>query len=308
MNLILGSGVIGCIAKMILGSGWEWIPFKRSRYYSFDIPFGDNFIVCDKAIDDFIRGITINSAIPIFYKRAFSYQGQLMFQELPILIDPYLYKVYGENVPSIASKMVKTTFSVYPITAQMLYHQLEDKFKDNEIAAGVQKFGAMKSIDFDQKVICCEHGNFEFDKLVYTIPLNAFLRLGGKSVDDLKARAVCYYLLETDSVDLEGAQQALVVDTNINFFKVVMYEKSRYIFWTFDALDNPHMYFGKFLNYRLDIIEAKRIDEAIPIGNPPDLSWLPKGIIGVGSNAQWDDFMDVSSCCKRLLRIAREGV
>jgi len=303
-NYILGSGAIGCIAKMILGSSFEWIPFKRSRYYSFDIPYGDNFIVYDKVIDDFMRSMMIN-CVPIFYKRAFSYQGQLMFQELPILIDPYLYKVYGENVPTIASKLIKTTFSVYPATVQMLYHQLEDKFKDNEIAAGVQKFGTMKSVDLDKKVICCEHGNFEFDKLVYTIPLNAFLRLCGKSVDDLKARAVCYYLLETDSVDLEGAQQALVVDSNVEFFKVVILDKNRYIFWTFNALDNPHMYFGKFLNYRLDIIEAKRIDEAIPIGNPPDLSWLPKGVVGVGSNATHDDFMDVSSCILRLLRLSK---
>lgn len=302
MNYILGSGITGCIARRILGSNWTWLPFKRSRYYSFDIPYADTFITHSKDINDFMLELSPGNAVPIFYKRSFSLQGQLMFQELPLLIDPYLSKVFGNEIPSFASKLLKTTFTVYPMTAPVLYHQLENSYLENEINGGIQKFGQVQKIDLDKKTISCSKGIFEWDKIISTIPLNAFMKLCDKETL-LKARPICCYYLVTDTVDLEGSDQALVVDKDIDFYKVQMLKKGHYVFYTFDALENAHQYFGKFLNYRLDIIDAKRIDEAIPMGEPPDLKFLQdRGVVCVGSNAQWDDFSDVSSSIRRLLK------
>ena len=74
---------------------------------------------------------------------------------------------------------------------------------------------------------------------------------------------------------------------------------------TWDKLENPYQYFGKFLGYNLDLIEAARIVDAIPIGPKPDLSELEgKGIYCVGSNAEYDDMMDISSSIFRILRLA----
>jgi hypothetical protein len=44
MNVILGSGIIGLLTKKILGDDWILIPFKKSRYFYFDIPYADNYI------------------------------------------------------------------------------------------------------------------------------------------------------------------------------------------------------------------------------------------------------------------------
>ena len=301
-NILLGSGVIGCLARRILDKSWDWIPFKRSRYYSFDVPYADNFIVYDKAISDFMADLSPGT--PLLYKRSFSFQGALMCQELPILIDPYLNKIYGEDVPQLANKLLKTIFTVFPATVQNVYHRLEDSYRDTDINRGVMKYGDIVSIDTDKKTISCTNGVFEFDNLLSTIPLDALVKLCGKS-PDLKSRAVCYYYLITDVVDLEGAEQALVVDSDIEFFKVQMLKKHHYVFWTFNALERPLQYFGQYLNFRVDIIEAKRIDGAIPIGQKPDLGELEKkGVWCVGSNAQWCDQMDISSSIKRLLRVA----
>lgn len=305
MNLILGSGLIGNLARKILDKSWEWAPFKRSRYFSFEIPFADNFVVFDKTVDDFMR--QFGNQTPIFYKRPISYQGMLMYQDLPISQDPYLRKLYGDGVPPLANTLLKSTFTIYPMSALELHKTLERQH-ETSIKPAVQKFGEIVEIDLNTKVITCLHKQLgqvtklEYDKIVSTIPLNALYRLCKLSDSSLKAKAICYYHIATDAVDLEGAEQALVADLDIKFFNVYQTKKHHFIFCTFDPLENPLQYFGGILNYKIDILEARRIEDALPISTKPDLSFLEsKGITCVGSNAQWDDFMDVSSCLKRLL-------
>ena len=303
MKIVLGSGLIGNLAKSILGSSWQWIPFKRSRYYSFDIPYADNFISYDKQIDEFISKISSTGATPIFYKRPISYQGQLMYQDLPIVIKPYISKIYGDQAPSLASKLIKSTFTTYQLTAQSLYHNLEKANKDS-IREGVEKFGDLSRIDLDSRVIVTKEGEIQYEYLLSTIPLNVLCRLTGVEMG-LPSKPICYYYLISSAVDLEGAEQTLVADLDIEFFKVQMLRKNHYIFWTFEALENPLQYFGSFLDYKIDIVEAKRIDDALPLDDPPDLSRFEEaGIYCVGSNAQWDDFMDVGSCIKRLFNLS----
>ena len=54
-----------------------------------------------------------------------------------------------------------------------------------------------------------------------------------------------------------------------------------------------------------DIIDGTSVTEALPIGQPPDVTDIESlGIQCVGGNAQWDWCMDISSCIIKLLRIA----
>lgn len=301
-SLILGSGIIGNIARVIFTKDFYWVPFKRSRYYSFDIPFADNFLTYDQKVSDFLSPLKIDLT-PIFFKNPISYQGQLMFQEFPLVLDPYLTKVYGEQIPTVATQLLKSTFSVYQITAQQLYHRLEHS-NQAEIQTNIRQDGELIKIDLEKKEVVFKNGRIPFDKIISTIPLDAlhsYCSLPFKN----KARSVCYYYIISEKVDLEGATQALVADNDIKFFKVSMLKPGHYVFWTLEAVENPLQYFGKYLTYRMDIIEAKRIENVIPLGDAPDLKYLEdKGIYCVGSNAQYDDFMDVSSCIKRMVSLS----
>ena len=305
-NLLLGSGIIGNIARAIFNKDFYWVPFKRSRYYSFDVPFADNFLIYDQKVSDFFTPFKID-VTPVFFKCPISYQGQLMFQEFPIVLDPYLSKVYGEQIPSVATKLLKSTFSVYQITAQALYHRLEHSHEE-EIQTNIRQDGELIKIDLSKKEAVFKNGTRPFDKIISTIPLDALHSLCSLPFER-KARSVCYYYIISEKVDLEGATQALVADSDINFFKVCMLRPNNYIFWTLDAVENPLQYFGKFLTYRMDIVEAKRIENVIPLGDPPSLKHLEeKGIYCVGSNAQYDDFMDISSCVIRMMKLSKFNV
>lgn len=307
MNYILGSGLIGGLARRILGDSYKLIPFKRSRYYHFDVPWADNFIRFDQKVDDFIRTIIPANAPVMFYKSPFSYRGQLMYQTNPITLAPYLGKVYGDKIPTVADKLIQTTFSVYPINAKELYEALNRKYI-SEIRENIQ-FGNLTEIDLQQKTMKLinpktgEETTRDYETIISTIPLDVLSKFCGLKAD-LPSRAVCYYVIATESVDLEGAQQCYVCDPEYDFFKVQMLTKHRYVFWTLDVIERPYEFFGQFLNYKIDIQEAYKIEQVIPLGDPPKLDeFVAGGVYCVGSNAQWDDFMDVSSCIKRILSL-----
>lgn len=303
MKFILGSGIIGYLACKILGPEWNLIPFKRSRYFTFETPYSDNYIKYDNNIDNFMQTLCPNSP-KLLRKCPFSYQGMLMYQELPMCIQPYLNKVYDQDVPTLASSLLKTTFTTYNVTAKELHDRLYNEAK-NAINTGKDVFGELELIDLQQHKIKTSKGSFEYDKITSTIPLNALYKFCNVS-GELKSRHVCFYTIQAPSVDLEGADQSYVSDLNMLFFKVQKLSKDVYLFWTFDIIENPFSYFGQILGYQIDIIEARRIDDVIPLGNPPDLSLFEtNGVYCVGSNAQWDDFMDVSSSIRRLLRLSK---
>lgn len=301
MKYILGSGLIGCLARKILGPEWSFIPFKRSRYYSFDYPLADDLIVFDKDIDDFMS-IICNDKTQLFLKRPFSYQGQLIYQNLPMVVEPYIRKVYGDDVPSVAKLLLKTTMPVYLKKASVVYDELQKEFW-NDIQNSAKIAGELLSIDLAQHQLRCANKVFEFDKIVSTIPLDALFKFCGTN-HNLKSRSVCYYLVETDKVNLEGAEQCFVSDIDIDFFKVNKVGNNKYLFYTFEPIEDAFIYFGKFLGYNIDILDARKIDNVIPLGEPPGLDYLVKyGVNCIGSNAQWDDFVDISTSIMRLLRL-----
>lgn len=296
MNYILGSGIIGCLAKQILPGDWTIIPFGRSRYYSYEIPLSDDFIIYDEKIDQFISKYATTK---LMYKRPFSFKGQLIYND-PMIANLYIDKLYGNERNPLAVNLCKTTFMSYDLSIGKLYKTLQNQYTD--LAANNAKFDhATLTIDTNNRVIKTKSGDFPYEKVISTIPLD---KLCGRCNINLKlvSKPVIYYHIITKRVDLEGATQALVADKDFMFFKVQKVANDHYIFMTTEAIDKPLLYFGAFIGYDLDILEVTRIDDVIPIGIPPDLSiFESNGITCVGSNAQHDDFMDVGSCIKKLL-------
>jgi hypothetical protein len=307
MNYIIGSGLIGLIARKLLGDKWRLISQKKSRYFSFLPALADNYIVFDKNIDDFVKTLSpLASRNMLSYKRSFSYAGQLLSSENEMTTTPYLHKIYGENVPTLAAKSIRTSFFTYHITPQELYEELVEKninHDDDFIQSQVV------GIDIKERKIRIEENNlvseFDYDKIICTAPLDALVKWTKQNLE-LESKPICYYHIRTDKIDSEGANEILICDHDILFFKATMIDKGLWMFWAFDDIDNPHNYFGQFLDYQLDILEVTRVNDAMPLGEPPDLSVLEANdIYCVGSNAQWDDLMDVSSCINRLLRLSK---
>ena len=300
MRFILGSGIIGYLAKTLFPD-WQWIPFKRSRYFSFDVPYADNFMTFDKEVDEFMCKVSAKNNTKIFMKRPFSYNGQLMYQENSLTRDPYLLHLYGETAPRLADTTLKTTFAIYPMTVKQLHDYYYQQLR-NQIDESINRYGEVQAFDLEKRTIRTSTGTFEFEQIISTIPLNAFCQLSGRQTK-LKALPVNYYLIESKKVDIEGADQVLVCDNNIEFFKVQKVD-GLYQFWCAEILEKPYDYFGSVLGFDFDLKEARRITDVIPTGEQPDLSELEKvGVFCVGSNAQWDDLMGVTSCLKRLLKL-----
>lgn len=311
MKYILGSGVVGCLARKILGDDYQIIPFKRSRYFHFDTPWADNYIKYDESVDDFMRSIMVAQMPVIFYKSPFSFRGQLIYNDHPDIINMYLSKIYGEDTPTIASKIIKSTFSVYPVTVKQLYDSLQNKYMSH-IKQQLQ-LGQLVNIDSSDRVMTLRNSSngqetkLPYDMIISTIPLDALCGLCGIECS-YDAKDNIGYVIRTSAVDLEGAHQCFVADPEILFYKVVQVNNYNYIFNTLEVIEKPFEYFGAYLKYNIDVVEAMKIDKAVPTGDPPDLSrFVGSNIYCVGSNAQWDDMMDVSSCIKRLISLASDN-
>lgn len=305
-NVILGSGIIGLLAKKILGPSWDIVPFYASRFFSFNPALDDNFITRDKAIDDFIRDITGKPAIPVLYKRAWSIRGQLLGEFDNSLCNEWLWKIHDGKVPSHAQVYNSTRMSmmVYnDVRTNLLYKELLDR--DKQLILAEKDKGQITEIG-DHYFI--RNGQTEeFDNIVSTIPLDALCNLMHVKGLDLQAKTIHYLHVATDDLDFEGNNQTLVVDSMFDFFKVTCIAPSRYLFYFQNEVQNPGAYLMKIIR-SFDIIDGTSISNAICSGEIPDLSWLEKlGIVCVGSSAQWDSCADVGSCILRLMRFAERG-
>jgi hypothetical protein len=294
-NFILGSGVVGCIARAI--SGYTLIPFKKSRYYSLDIPLAENNIPFTDDIEVFMS--EYSKVGPIF-KEVMSSDGVLSTDN--VIREIYLKKVFG-GYPDYAKELLCKTTMSYQMSVIQLHDKLQDKFI-NEINSSIKIFGDVVAIDLENKRIKFKGGQTnEFDKIISTIPLDALAKLCGVELE-LKAKTVCYYHIVTKTINLEGADTCLVADEEVEFFKVVKLPgENEYLFWANDGLESPYKYFGNYLTYNMDIMAAFRIQDAIPL-DTADLSVFENaGISCVGCNAQWDSLVDVGTSIKRLLRL-----
>jgi hypothetical protein len=297
-GVILGSGIVGLLAKEILGDQWSIVPFSRSRFYSFRPALADNFIIRDERIDDLIAHF--GGKISFIYKTFYSLGGSLLPPN-DMIINAWLNKVFGTDVPSQALPCIKSRGDhfIYNIRVNQLYNQLQHKHSQNLITdskkGNISEIGEHYLIWGGQKI--------EFDHMISTIQLSKLFELTKLPHYKLPTAQVWYYHVETNNLNFEGANQTLVVDDNIDFFKVSNIAENRYLFYFSRDIPIPGPYFMQFIQ-QFDLIDGTTISEAIPKGQKPDLTLLNKlGIECIGAMAEHDYFMDLGSCLVKLLRL-----
>ena len=301
MNFILGSGIVGLLAKFILGDNWQLIPFGRSRFYSFNPPMADNHIVCHDDVEGVIRKLGYNPSSSRLL-RATSYSGQLLFGDASFVRDAYISKLFNQNPHPAAKLLLRHELNVYKYAMSTEVYVILQKMYNANIQKAIQQYGTPNKISTIDHTITTPNGTYAYDKIISTIPLHAINDLLGTPMA-LPSVDAWYYHVTTPSLNFEGAQQVFVADTAFDFYRVDKLPSNQYIFHCRCDLGNPMTYLGAFLNNRLSIENASQIKQAYPIGAPPTLNMEQDSIYPVGAHAQWDYFMDVSSSIRRLVRL-----
>jgi hypothetical protein len=306
MNVIFGSGIVGLLAKFILGSSWTVVPFAKSRFFSFNPALDDNFIIRDKEIDPLVKELAGGIDPPIHvYRRAWSISGEL----LPIwdagLCSDWLFKIFGTKIPTHSEAYLKERMNlwVYDLRVNEVYNSLVHKFmpelKEEAAKGEVTEVGDHYFIRGGVRQ--------DFDNAVSTIPLNVLYRLLGSDLI-LPSKNMHYLHVKTQSLDFEGMNQTLVVDQLFDFFKVTNVAPERYLFYCHNDMPDPGAYLMSIMP-KFDILDGTSIRDAIPMGPIPKLDGVDKyGVHCVGSYAQWDWCMDVGSCMLRILRYSNRGL
>ncbi len=304
-GVVLGSGITGMLAKELMGE-CTIIPFGKSRFFSFTPALDDNFIIRDEKIDDFITAL--GGKPNYLYKTSYSLAGHL-FDNTEEIKTAWLAKVFGDNEPAHANIYMRSrgAFFVYDLKVNELYSRLQSKHMP-ELTQEAKKG---RDITIGDHFIRRGNETIEFDWLISTIPLPILMKsisLSSPEINNLKRlpyryRQQWYLHVETDSLDFEGANQALVVDGSIIFHKVANIAPHRYLFYLLDDVLRPGEYLMQFMP-RFDILDGTTITEAIPLGNKPETTCLEKcGIFPVGSYAEWDWCADVGSNIMKLMRV-----
>jgi len=300
MNIILGSGLIGLICKEVLGADWKVIPFGKSRLYSFQPSLGDNYIVRDERIDDLAT--YLGGSPKHIYTTKYSAVGSL-YQNNDVVNDMWASKTFGNPPPPHVSPYLKNrdNIFIYDLKANIVYNKLLNKYETSlkeEAAKG-------KITEIKDGVIKRGDETIEYDKIVSTVPLSVLDKLMGTDIKR-PSKQVWYYHIATDTLDFEGANQVLVADQQIAFYKVNNIAKNRYLFYCVDDIPTPGPYFMQFMP-RLDILDGTTIEDGLPTGDRPNLQHLEnKKIYCIGAYAQWDWCMDIGSCMIRLLKLKEQ--
>lgn len=305
MKYIIGSGLVAFIAKIIFPD-YTIIPVGKSRYYQYNVATCDDYIFCHKDIDEFIKEIapeTHMQPIPVFFKKALSYCGQIIFGRNEGFINTWLHKVYGEDINPNALTLTKLDSFVYNISGTDIFKVVEKRCKQH-FREFIERKDKFKSIDVQDKIIYTNHEQLPYEHIINTIPLDAISDICGIE-HNLESKDLHTFVVETPDLDFEGASELLVADENIDFFKCTRVGKQIYQFYSLKEIINLPTYLNLFMN-KFDILSATVVRKAIPIGDLNQHKEFEKyNITCVGSNAQWDDMMDISSCIKRLIRIRK---
>jgi hypothetical protein len=303
LNYIIGSGLVAFLAKIIFPT-YTILPIGKSRYYQFNVATCDDYITCHKDIDDFINEMGVKAKIkpvPVLFKRALSYGGQIIFGKNEGFLRSWAEKVYGTEASPHINKLTSFDMFVYNIAGTDLFSVAEDICKPH-IRGFVEAKDKIKSIDIENKVIYTAQKQLEYDTIINTIPLDAMLEFCGTKTE-LNCADLHTFVVETQDLDFEGVSELLVVDEAIDFFKCTRIGKTIYQFYSMDEIINIPAYLDMFIQ-RYDILSATVVRKAMPRGPIDTHKDLEQhGIYSVGSNAQWDDMMDLSSCIRRLLRM-----
>lgn len=302
MKYILGSGVVAMLARDILGPDWTIIPFYKSRFFSFNPSLDDNFMVANKEVDCFVSD-KFGKVQKFQYNRAYSIRGLLYQNHDDGICMDWASNLFGVNTPSHISAYMKHNMEleVYDLRVNELYSKY---LETTDISKG-SELGRLTAIK--DKTLVFEGGKrVDYENIVSTIPLNVLFDLCGVS-HDLKAKPVHFMHVFTEHLDFEGSNQVMVVDKMFSFFKVSNIAKNRYLFYFNEEIPYPGQYFMSFLK-DFDILDGTSIKDYLVLGEMPILDIVEKlGIHCVGSYAQWDHCMDVSSCVLRLIKYAQRG-
>lgn len=304
MKFILGSGIIGLLAKMMLGDEWELIPFYKSRFFSLNPALDDNFIIQHKNLDQFIKDITNEPVTKThIYHRGWSVGGQIVRNYDELLHESWLAKIFGLHVPP----MSKVTFGsmmmpIYDLRVNVLYKSLIDRF-NKEIAQSLS-YGNVTEIG-DHYLV--RNGvRTEFDIAISTIPLDALIKLSNLKIE-LLSKPIHYHHIQTNALNFEGINQLLVVDNAFSFYKVTNIAPNRYIFYHQDDVPNPGSYYMALLK-DFDLLSGTTIPNALPMGPHPKLDIITNmGIHCVGSYAQWNWCLDIGSCLLQLMQYTQNN-
>jgi hypothetical protein len=305
MNVIFGSGIVGLLAKAILGPEWTIVPFYRSRFFTFNPALDDNFIIRDEGLDQFIKDLTGNPSTPVYvYRRAWSISGQLVPEYDAGLCKDWLAKIFGAQIPpqSEVYHANRMDLFVYDIRVNQLYQDLVNanlpELKEEAAKGLITSIGDHHFVRDGKRT--------DFDNAVSTIPLNALCGLMDRKID-LPSKTLHYLHVETEDLDFEGHNQLLIVDDIMSFYKATNVAPRRYLLYCHEEITDPGVYLMAFMR-KFDILDGTSITEALPMGPTPKLENLEQnGIYCVGSYAQWDWCMDVGSCALRLLNYANRG-
>ena len=301
-NIILGSGLIGKIAKDIFPD-YRFVPFGKSRFYGWNCPLAEDYISVHESaheyVDRFKSDFRLIGLETREYKRPFSVSGQLIYSSnIPNLTsNPYLLKVYGQS-PELLQKLVSNTmFGVYnDVTPSFIFNKLNF---DEEISADFGEFGKLVHVDLENHILRTEKRTIEYKHIISTIPLDALTKFSG--VDgELESRDVFFYLIRTNSLDLEGADQVLVVENDIDFYSVSELGPSGlYLFKSFRELSDGYL---KMFLSKYEVVQKTVVKNYIPIGDVDKSIFESNDVDLVGSLARWDDFFDVGACINKLMK------
>ncbi len=294
-KFIFGSGLIALLARKMLGPTYQLIPFGKSRFYSFNPPTADNFIICNPSIDYCLNDM-FGPQSKYSYRRSYSVGGNLIPSNNDIL-STYLVKTCDFDPPPHAAIYYKSqdVMDVYGLRCTDLYTKLVEEYKD-EIGKSINTYSTVTGLTNDH--IEFSNGKIvEYDEVVNTIPMNVLLDLM-KVQHSLKANPVHIIHLTSSSIDLEMYNQVFVVDPQIDFYKVTRIDTNRYLFYFLNDHVSHGIYLMGYINGPFDILDGTRIDNYIIKGGIP--KWSHPKIKNIGSYAQWDDCMDVGSCIYRL--------
>ena len=306
MNYILGSGIVGLIAKHLLGDDWQVIPYYKSRFFTTNPPLDDNFLVKHDRLDEIIQKLLPSRLVSTtFYKRAWSVNGQLYTNSDGLYIKAWLQKVFGDDEPGHAYSYYhkKDIFQIYNnIRISEIYNSLLDKY----IGHLKENIKIGQPLKIREGYIYFNEGRKPYDKIISTIPAPALYELTGRK-SLLKAKDVHYLHLYSDELDFEGANQVLVADSNIEFYKAVNIAPSRYLLYFLNDIQHPGNYMQKFLK-NFEIIDGTMVKQALMMGDSIDVKIFNQdSIYPVGGYAIWDYCLDVGSCILRLLNVLDNG-
>lgn len=306
MNYILGSGIIGIIAKHLLGNEWHVVPYYKSRFFSSNPPLDDNFLMRHERLDEILTKLMPTKIInTIFYKRSWSEMGSLITNPNESVIDRWSQKVFGTATPSHLSSYYykKDIFSIYNnIRITEIYQSLLNNYmqmlKDNS------KLGLPTKIE--NGYIYFGDDRKPYNKIISTIPIDALCKLCNR-VCNVKSRDIHYIHLYSQEIDFEGANQVHVCDQNIDFYKVVNIAPQRYLFYFLKDILNPGIYMQAYLK-NFEIIDGTMIKQALMLGDIIKTDYFnSQSIYPIGGYGEWDYCLDVGSSMLRLLNFLDNG-